>query len=297
MGSKLILPIFLFIALLIGGSYYYVCKIKGVCIQSSATIDSSRSDSSTIDKLELSPLSFRFNSAEPLMGLDFDNMRDNLLNKLGDSDTLIIYGKYFKGEENGEQLGMDRALNVHSLFVDNFDPNRLIVRSVEDDMTSIDRYAQLEAIQFNVATASSDLASSDNKSSAMSDNDESFTSDGTESLVEKFEGKAIIHFPPGSITKIMNSDVQDFVVELVEQLNSDPDLKVYVEGHSDNNGDVETNYQLGRKRAWVVKKMIWDEGVDPMRVITSSKGEKEPLKSNETEEGRAYNRRVEVVVK
>ena len=94
----------------------------------------------------------------------------------------------------------------------------------------------------------------------------------------------------------MTPEVRTFIDQLVSLMKSDPDVKVYVVGHSYDENDDGEMHQLGRRRAWVVKKMIWDKGVDPMRIITSSKGETEPVNTNDTEVDQAFNRRVEIII-
>ncbi|MFT5725241.1 MAG: outer membrane protein OmpA-like peptidoglycan-associated protein [Bacteroidia bacterium] len=288
MGSKRIVPIFLFIGLLVSGSYYYLCKIKQVCDGVLINIKSDVSDTMDTSNQALRPMSFRHNSAEPILGVEFDSMRATLLNKLGDQDTLIIYAVYYDGESGGEDLATERVENVKSLLVDHFDVTRLLTEVNYDGVTRADENANLEAVQFTIVSNKMDDAESE------SDYEEEVIPTPS---VERFTDKGIIHFPKGSVRKLLTPEVVSYIDEIVVQLNNDPNLKVYVEGHSDNEGDEDRNHQLGRKRAWVVKKLIWDKGIEPIRIVTSSKGELEPIKDNDTEEGRSYNRRVEVTIK
>jgi outer membrane protein OmpA-like peptidoglycan-associated protein len=307
MGSRRIVPVILFIGLLIGGSYYYLCQIKGVCDGLTANLTTSIADSAGMKPDEMSPLSFRYNSAEPIIGNDFETMRETLLSKVGEADTLVVNAMYYENEANGEALADERAANVKSLFIDYFDANRLLVNTSFDGITRADDKSSLEAIQFTVV--SGDLDNSDGESSTDTEeyvetedfedsNGEDETANtsniGQQGSVEALNDKAIIYFSKGSVRKNMSDDVRSYINVLVAQLGVDPSLKVYVIGHSDDEGDEDESYQLGRKRAWVVKKMIWDRGVDPNRIITSSKGGLEPLNQNDTEVDRAYNRRVEI---
>lgn len=73
-----------------------------------------------------------------------------------------------------------------------------------------------------------------------------------------------------------------------------PDItEVHLEGHTDSVGTDEYNQGLSERRAASVKKHILAQGVEPSRVRSSGKGEKEPIASNDTDSGRAQNRRVE----
>ncbi|ETD83392.1 OmpA family protein [Rhodobacter capsulatus] len=74
------------------------------------------------------------------------------------------------------------------------------------------------------------------------------------------------------------------------------DLKIRVIGHTDSLGGVEYNLKLSRERAEAVRQALVDwYGIDAQRIATEGRGLSEPIESNETEAGRARNRRVEVV--
>lgn len=83
-----------------------------------------------------------------------------------------------------------------------------------------------------------------------------------------------------------------------ELLQSDPMLKVEIQVHTDNAGTPAVNLRLSRNRATVVKTYLVDRlGITPERLTTSGFGDTRPVASNATEEGRARNRRVELVKK
>ncbi|WP_394843445.1 OmpA family protein [Pendulispora brunnea] len=69
--------------------------------------------------------------------------------------------------------------------------------------------------------------------------------------------------------------------------------KIRVEGHSDNTGKAAYNKTLSQKRAASVAKWLTDHGIDKKRVIAKGWGQEKPIDTNNTEEGRANNRRVE----
>lgn len=70
-------------------------------------------------------------------------------------------------------------------------------------------------------------------------------------------------------------------------------IKVEVAGHTDNVGTPEFNQQLSEDRAEAVKQWLIDHGVDADRVSTKGFGQDQPIDTNETEAGRAKNRRIE----
>lgn len=82
--------------------------------------------------------------------------------------------------------------------------------------------------------------------------------------------------------------------ELGEALQSAPDFKVMIIGHTDGEGKDSDNQKLSEKRAESVKNYLSSKyGIESSRMQTSGKGESQPLGDNSTEEGKAQNRRVE----
>lgn len=80
-------------------------------------------------------------------------------------------------------------------------------------------------------------------------------------------------------------------------LKQQPNVRVYVDGHTDSVGSSAYNMTLGERRARSVASALADEGISPSRMTTRSFGEQNPVASNETAAGRAENRRAEVVVR
>lgn len=72
-----------------------------------------------------------------------------------------------------------------------------------------------------------------------------------------------------------------------------PDLSVYITAHTSNEGSEDLNDKLSRKRADSVKKWLVSMGIDAKRITTKGFGELKPIATNDTEEGREKNRRVE----
>ncbi len=67
-------------------------------------------------------------------------------------------------------------------------------------------------------------------------------------------------------------------------------------GHTDSTGPEAYNQKLSERRAEAVKAYLVSKGVDPQKVYTEGKGESQPIASNQTKEGRAKNRRVELEI-
>jgi outer membrane protein OmpA-like peptidoglycan-associated protein len=84
--------------------------------------------------------------------------------------------------------------------------------------------------------------------------------------------------------------------EVVDLLQTEPDKKIRVEGHTDSRGDAEANLQLSEQRAQAVREALISLGVSADRVTALGMGEDFPIASNEDEDGRAQNRRVDVIL-
>ena len=79
----------------------------------------------------------------------------------------------------------------------------------------------------------------------------------------------------------------------IDVLKDYPDIRIEIVGHTDNEGTVEHNLELSKARAESVKQYLVDGGIGEDRLETRGAGHKEPRASNDTEEGRAKNRRTE----
>ncbi|HZX83541.1 MAG TPA: OmpA family protein, partial [Reyranella sp.] len=84
--------------------------------------------------------------------------------------------------------------------------------------------------------------------------------------------------------------------EIAALLKSDPRLAVLIVGHTDNQGGFDYNIELSRRRAdAVVKALAVTYKIDPKRLRAAGAGMIAPTAANDAEDGRAKNRRVEVV--
>ena len=91
----------------------------------------------------------------------------------------------------------------------------------------------------------------------------------------------------------LNMPAKDNLAKLTDVLNKYPDTYVRVEGHTDNTGTSDYNLTLSEKRAKEVSDYLSLKGVKADRIKTAWYGESQPKSSNETEAGKALNRRVE----
>jgi len=80
--------------------------------------------------------------------------------------------------------------------------------------------------------------------------------------------------------------------QVAKRLGDFPNVAIVVEGHTDSSGAAEYNQRLSERRANAVKAYLVERGVDAGRISTVGLGESQPIGDNDTEEGRAQNRRV-----
>lgn len=106
-------------------------------------------------------------------------------------------------------------------------------------------------------------------------------------------------FPSGSA--VVNETGKTAIAKLSAELKQNPDINVEVEGHTDNKPIKTSKYpdnwalSVGRSTA-IVRLMVNDFGVPADRVIASGRGEYRPVASNDSDNGRALNRRTEIIL-
>lgn len=122
--------------------------------------------------------------------------------------------------------------------------------------------------------------------------------------VQTVEGKMVVSlgsdvlFPSGSA--ILSQVGHKTIKEIAKQLNDIPNKKYQIEGHTDNlpikTAIFPSNWELASARALSVLKTMVESGMDDHRVSAASYSDVQPVVSNETVEGRAKNRRIEIVI-
>jgi chemotaxis protein MotB len=124
--------------------------------------------------------------------------------------------------------------------------------------------------------------------------------------VEQRDGKVYVSmenkllFSSGSWT--VNTEGKKAVQQLGNVLSQNPDIAVLIEGHTDNvpyggSGQLTDNWDLSTKRATSIVHILRENsGIDPQNLTAAGRGEFAPVASNATAEGKAKNRRIEVIL-
>ncbi len=127
--------------------------------------------------------------------------------------------------------------------------------------------------------------------------DVTFTADTLASAIRTSGSVAIrdILFDTGKATIQPSSAAT--ITMIADALKADGELALEIQGHTDNVGAAAANLTLSRERAAAVKAALVKAGIDEGRLTTSGFGDTQPVADNSTDEGRARNRRVELVRK
>lgn len=104
------------------------------------------------------------------------------------------------------------------------------------------------------------------------------------------------HLNFDSATTRLTPESNSTVTNLIAIMKCYPTMQVQLEGHTDSTGDATANKQLSVDRANAIRDLLVAAGVDTSRIMTAGYGADKPIASNDTEEGRARNRRTELVV-
>jgi OOP family OmpA-OmpF porin len=114
---------------------------------------------------------------------------------------------------------------------------------------------------------------------------EALNKSGSVALYINFEtGKAVI-----------KPESQTIVTQIAQLLKENPSLKISIEGHTDNVGTAQANQTLSENRAKAVMNAVTAAGIDKLRLVAKGWGQTKPVSDNNTEDGKAKNRRVEIV--
>ncbi|MFB5945434.1 OmpA family protein [Albibacterium profundi] len=113
-----------------------------------------------------------------------------------------------------------------------------------------------------------------------------------EGIIVKFDSGILFDFDKSDLKPVAKENIR----KLVQSLNDNPDTDILVIGHTDNVGRASYNQGLSERRAASVKSYATAQGLSGSRIQTKGMGADEPIASNETDAGRAENRRVEIVI-
>ena len=255
---------------------WYTCGIHGLCNDDK---EKPKTEATVIEEVEIvddRPLLFNWDNSEPVVNDNtFAAFKDDIAYRLSDDQILEIVGHYTLSETNTsdyDNMGLARAAKIKTLLEDRIPSTNLHISS--KIVESLDNYRDqpFEAADFNYKDAST-----------------------VEAKVEKVDDKTFrIYFPYKSDDPKMNLNIIEYLNDVTEVLKT-KNTSVRVTGYTDNVGSQAYNKVLGMQRAMAIKDNLRSKGVASSQVKIDSRGKLDPIATNETEEGRARNRRVELV--
>jgi outer membrane protein OmpA-like peptidoglycan-associated protein len=280
------LPWFLLLALLASIVHYYFgekwCGTCGATKSSNDPVVAHWAAFSIADaegnKIFTFPDGFLINNenGEVEVPESMQHFRDSIFNYLNahQDEELLITGKYLEAE--GEARGMDRANFLKNLIASysGINKEKLIPQAILSDYSYDENGKNGEGIGMVFRHISEEN---------MKAVEESITS---KTLYADFGDT---EFKP-------DNTLTAYALELKNYLNNHSDKNVTVTGHTDDVGSEESNYNFGLKRAQNVVTYLISQGIDPAKIKGLSKGETEPIADNSTEEGKAQNRRITILV-
>lgn len=216
------------------------------------------------------PICFLDSKCEAQFGTGFAAFRDSIIGALTSGQRLQIIGTYSGKETNESEydnLGLCRANFLKTEFSKYFDTDRIDVggqRTVGQEGAS--GYAS-DRIRF-VATGE---------------------------VQQSIPNSTLIYFPFNSTDKLDDGDVEAYLDSVAERVKKSGET-VKLTGHTDDIGSAESNETLGRRRALIIRDYLVAKGVARAKISVLSKGELEPVATNDTEAGRAQNRRTELQI-
>jgi len=254
--------------LLVGLGYWLISK-NYCCAPTTGISERTVAPMSTIPIKKLTPLSFACSSDDPNADARWNKFRDSLINTLSEDKILEIQGFDFSDEKNASgqsSLGLSRAQQVRKMLASVKDGQ---IRLTSGKMTKNCREEEMyNLIRFKTSRNN----------------------------VVEIDDRTLIYFPVNSSNKLNDGQVEDYLNKVASRVKSSGET-VILTGHTDSDGEEASNMLLGKRRAEVIKSYLVSRGVSGRKILTNTKGETSPITSNATENGKAKNRRTELIIK
>ncbi len=123
---------------------------------------------------------------------------------------------------------------------------------------------------------------------------EKYTAEHMQAEIDK-TGKAVLQINFDTNKATLKQDGREVADQIIQLLKADGNLKLSIEGHTDNTGDPQKNIQLSKERAQAVVSYLVEHGISSSRLKSNGFGATKALFPNDTEDHKAQNRRVELV--
>lgn len=248
---------------------------------------------------------------------DLASLREDYNTLRSERDQLELKLKNTESELENLKISYDALeANSSSALSENSKRNRSLLAELDEKEKSLkEEQARLEKLQKDLTSRSNRInelegliAAKDAKMNALKTavSNALTNFEGKGLTVEQRDGKVYVSmenkllFQSGSWT--VNSEGRKAVQQLGEVLGQNPDIAVLIEGHTDNvpyggSGQLKDNWDLSTKRATSIVQILRENSsIDPVNLTAAGRGEFAPIAPNTTAEGKAKNRRIEVIL-
>ncbi|MCB9082352.1 MAG: OmpA family protein [Lewinellaceae bacterium] len=282
----------LFTVYALGARWYFVCQVRGLC--------QDKDIPAIVEQPDIRLKNLRFTAGDSVLLADYDHFafdsaavrprlnanNEQFLDSVAaylqrnPEQNLTITGLYRPSEATisstyFENLGLARAAEIRI---------ELLRRGIKEERVTLNHQLNNNEALFKPAafdaystTDKGDFTKESFSFTNMTFSDANFAFDSDE-------------FRPGEAF-IRYADSVKTYLELY------PEMKMAIIGHTDNKGSSRYNKDLGMRRARSAREYFRELGVSTTRIAVDSRGEKEPVATNNTDEGRQRNRRVNFVLK
>lgn len=213
---------------------------------------------------------------------------ENLKEKLNSSNLKFnITGNFKTSEENNSifpDLGLARATSVKNFLVNQgIKEDKITISSTVDDNLENSNDTLINSIHFNLINEKTTAAEVNTWNQ----------------LKRKINKNPIrLYFNTGQSTIELTQQEKIKLGQIIDYLNHIEGSKILITGHTDNTtGPNHSNEYHSLKRAEFAKNYLISNGVSANKILAEGKAEKMPIATNETDEGRAKNRRTEISIK
>ena len=205
----------------------------------------------------------------------FQSLADHL--QSNEERILVLTGLYQNAETNGcpaDNLGLGRAETVKQLLVDKGAPEAQInlAASNENLLDMVDDKI-MGGVRYNFMSGS------------LTDVEQRLRDDNI-----------TLYFGTNQDDIFLNEDQVKYFNDLKYYLSRNIDARALVIGHTDDEGSISGNKRLSRKRAERVRDFMTEKAISIDQIVAKGMGPDEPIATNETDEGRSLNRRVEITI-
>lgn len=215
--------------------------------------------------------------------LGIEQLKKSLANN---TNKFNIAGKYLSSEENNSifpDLGIARATAVKNYLISKGIPeNKLSVSSLLSDKITKSGDTLINSFSYNWSEIIENQTS---------------TNDWDNLKAEINSNPIRLYFNTGQSTINLSNSDKEKIGKIIQYTNNVANSKILITGHTDNTtGPNNTNEYYSAKRAEFAKKYFVSNGISANKIVTEGKAATMPIADNNTEEGRAKNRRAEISI-